>query len=79
MAKYEIVRFIDSSDESETFAQFVDDRKRVAIYTKERYARENFGHEPFFDSVDEVREQGGEYADALEAALGGEVIAVMEV
>lgn len=79
MAKFELVKFIDPYDNSETFAQFTDNRTQVAIYTSESAARDNFGEEMFFDSVEEVREGGGPYADALKAALeDGEVVATLD-
>jgi len=78
MAKFELVRFIDPADDSVTFAQFTDDRTKVAIYNEERYARQNFGDELFFDDVAEVKSQGSDYTAALEAALEGEVVDVLE-
>ncbi|QHR65284.1 hypothetical protein aldrigsur_38 [Escherichia phage aldrigsur] len=75
MAKFELVRFTDPNDGEVTYAQFADDRQQVAVYTSKTFAFEQFGEELHFDSVSYVLLSGGEYADAVQAALDeGEVI-----
>lgn len=74
MAKFELVRFIDPNDGEETFAQFADDRSLVAIYNTERTARRWFKEDEDMDSIEEALAIPG-YAEAVEAALKGEVVA----
>ena len=73
MAKFELVKFIDPNDGEETFAQFADDRKLVAIYSSERIARRWFTVDEDMDSIAEAKGIPG-YAEAVEAALEGEVV-----
>lgn len=75
MSKCTLVKFVDPSDGADTFAQFSENKEGIAIYTSEEAARRRFGCEPLFDSVEEVRAEGGAYAAALEAALAAPVLA----
>ena len=74
MAKFELVRFIDPNDGEETFAQFADDRTLVAIYHSEDAARRWFKVDDNMYDIEEAQAIPG-YAEAVEAALEGEVIA----
>lgn len=74
MAKFELVKFIDPNDGEETFAQFADDRTLVAIYNSEDTARRWFKVDDDMDDIEEAQAMPG-YAEAVEAALEGEVIA----
>lgn len=74
MAQFELVKFIDPNDGEETFAQFADDRKLVSIYSSESIARRWFKVDDDMDDIEEAQAIPG-YAEAVEAALEGEVIA----
>ncbi|BES79642.1 hypothetical protein [Cronobacter phage RZ4] len=73
MAKYELVRFIDPNDGETTFAQFANDRTEVAIYNSESMARDMFTEDYSMDTVEDALNIPG-YAEAVEAALKGEVV-----
>lgn len=74
MAQFELVKFIDPNDGEETFAQFADDRKLVSIYSSESIARRLFKVDVDMDSIEEALAIP-DYAEAVEAALKGEVVA----
>ena len=76
MSKCTLVKFIDPSDDSETFAQFNEDRTAIAIYSSESTARRWLGCEIGFDLLADIRNIGGEaYNAAVDAALEGEIVA----
>ena len=62
-----VIEFIDPNDGEVTYAVFSEDNLRVAIATSEKHALDVYFNDDM-DSVDYIKEAGGEYAIALLAA-----------
>ena len=67
----ELVKFTDPSDNEATWALFTDHRTSVAIINQEQAARDMAadGRFIFWDDIQDIKDEGGDYLTAVETAL----------